>query len=416
MRKLKKMAAAMIASAMIIGMSFSVLAAEYSFGVTASAIKDSGKASIIVTADQVDLNATVLKFEYDTAIFSNPVVDTSKIPSLNSTIINTEIPGEVWVTMAGLESLVQKDVISISFDVNAGIGEEELKSALAGVKLLPQDVYDASGNQVVAEGSILDENGSITEEKVPDVTVPADQVEITDPVEQPTETPGGATEDPGDASPESPAPENPGTEAPAGPTEEAPEQVPTKAPENNNTTAPITKEEAKKEADTAIEQAQKKVEEAEKNAAAAGFTEGGLQKYKSAMARLQAILADPNATAEAIQAATNELQMIEQANAAVVAGTKKNLSGYASAKVQKYKEALANLEKVLADPNASMEDVQKALAAVQEAEKALTADTVSGNKNVSPRTADTASVVIPVVGLCSAAAAVVVSSRKRIKE
>ena len=123
-----------------------------------------------------------------------------------------------------------------------------------------------------------------------------------------------------------------------------------------------------------------------------GYTDDSKKAYEEALNKAKDVLADKDATLEDVQAATDALDKAEKAladkengtsddelskakkelQAKVDAGAKKDLSGYTDDSRKAYEEALDKVKDVLADKDATLEDIQAATDALDKADKGLT--------------------------------------------
>ena len=123
-----------------------------------------------------------------------------------------------------------------------------------------------------------------------------------------------------------------------------------------------------------------------------GYTDESKKTYEEALNKAKDVLADKDATLEDVQAANDTLDKAEKAltnkekdtsddnlpkvkkelQAKVDVGANKDLSEYTDESKKTYEEALNKAKDVLADKDATLEDVQAANGALDKAEKALT--------------------------------------------
>ena len=124
-----------------------------------------------------------------------------------------------------------------------------------------------------------------------------------------------------------------------------------------------------------------------------GYTDDSKKAYGEALDKAKDVLADKNATLKDVQAASDALAKAEKAltdkekdtsddnllkakkklQTNVDAGEKKDLSGYTDDSKKAYEEALDKAKDILANKDATLEDVQAATDALAKAEKGLTA-------------------------------------------
>ena len=124
-----------------------------------------------------------------------------------------------------------------------------------------------------------------------------------------------------------------------------------------------------------------------------GYTDDSKKAYEEALDKAKDVLADKNATLKDVQAASDALAKAEKAltdkekdtsddnllkakkklQTNVDAGEKKDLSGYTDDSKKAYEEALDKAKNILANKDATLEDVQAATDALAKAEKGLTA-------------------------------------------